>query len=340
MATIGIASAQGMSTAMQNKSQRDPLLVAIVGPTASGKTALSLAVAEKFSGEIVSCDSVAVYRELEIGSAKPTAAERARVPHHLLDIASPLDSYTAGDFSRDARNAINEIGDRKRMPIIAGGTGLYLRSLIDGLFSGPQRNDALRDELRAAAEAKGPESLHARLVVLDPASAEKIHPNDTPKIIRALEVCLAIDKPMSEAWLQGRNPLTGFRILRIGLDPPREQLKERINERAAAMFANGLVEETRGLVARYGENCRALTTLGYAQCVSLLRGDITEKEAIVSAQLGHRQYAKRQRTWFRREPDVRWLYNFGSEPDMVASALRMVETALLPDQKTGLMRYR
>jgi tRNA dimethylallyltransferase len=292
----------------------DPLLIAVLGPTAGGKSALAVALAEKFSGEIVSCDSVAVYRELDLGTAKPGADERRRVPHHLIDIAAPTEPYTAGDYSRDARAAIAGIRERGHLPIVAGGTGLYLRALLEGLFAGPQRNEALREELRAAAETDGSASLHARLAAMDPAAAAKIHANDTPKIIRALEVCMSTERPISEVWSEGRNALTGFRILRIGLDPDREALKARINTRAAAMFAAGLIEETRGLVARYGESCRPLTSLGYAQAMGVLRGELSEAEAIAAAQQGHRQYAKRQRTWFRREPQVHWLHGFGDAP--------------------------
>jgi len=307
----------------------DPLLLAIVGPTASGKTALAVSLAEKFHGEIVSCDSVAVYRGMEIGTAKPSAEERSRVPHHLIDIVEPSTAYTAGDYSRDARAAIAEIRSRGAMPIVAGGTGLYLRALLEGLFAGPQRNESLREELREAVEADGPQALHARLKVLDPASAEKIHENDTPKIIRALEICLSMQQPMSAAWMQGRDPLLGYHIVRIGLEPPRELLKERINQRAAAMFEQGLVEETRGLVEQFGEDCRPLTSLGYAQAVAVLRGETEVTSAIKLAQAGHRQYAKRQRTWFRREPKVHWLQGFGNEAETIVSAIRVVENARL-----------
>jgi tRNA dimethylallyltransferase len=314
-----------------SRTENEPLLIAVVGPTASGKTALSIALAEAVAaiagggGEIVSCDSVAVYRELELGTAKPSAAERARVPHHLIDIAAPTDTYTAGDYSLHARAAIAAIHARGHLPIVAGGTGLYLRALLEGLFAGPQRDEALRDELRATAEAEGPAGLHARLAELDPIAAGKIHVNDTPKIIRALEVCLTTEKPISEIWQGGRDALTGYRKLRIGLEPPREMLKQRINHRAAAMFDAGLIEETRGLLARYGDNCRALTSLGSAQAVAVLRGEMTETGAITAAQSGHRQYAKRQRTWFRREPEVHWLQGFGDEAETIASAIELVK---------------
>ena len=226
----------------------DPLVVILLGPTGSGKTALSLALAERFGGEIVSCDSVAVYRGMELGTAKPTKEERARVPHHLIDVAEPDEPFTAGEYSRRARAALREIAARGRMPIVTGGTGLYLRALTEGLFAGPARREDLRARLRSSARRHGDVWLHRVLRRLDAATAERIHANDTAKLIRAIEVCVAARSPLSTLLQnQGKNPLTGFRLLRIGLNPPREQLYDRLNQRCAAMFAAGLVEETRGL---------------------------------------------------------------------------------------------
>lgn len=300
-----------------------PLLVAIVGPTGSGKTALSLALAEHFDGEIVNCDSVAVYREFFIGTAKPTAEERARAPHHLLDILSPDEFMTAGDYARRGREILSEIKQRGRVPIVVGGTGLYLRALLEGLFPGPERSDQLRDRLRRRAESKGPAHLHRLLRRLDPAAAARIHENDTPKVIRALEVCVAARAPMTELWKQGREPLTGFRILRLGLNPERNALYTRINERCRRMFDAGLVEETRALMSRY-PNAWALSSLGYKQAAQYLRGEIDLKLAIWAAQQSHRNYAKRQLTWFRREPDVQWLNGFGDDTEIQSAALGIV----------------
>ena len=199
-------------------------LIVLCGPTASGKTALALALAEQFAGEIVSCDSVAVYRGMEIGTAKPTLDERARVPHHLIDILTPDQPCTAGDYCRLAREAIAGITQRGRLPIIAGGTGLYLRALLDGLFPAPQRHEPLREKLRARAETKSPAHLHRILTRLDPAAAAVIHANDTPKVIRAIEVTLAARQPITQQWEQPREPLTGYRVLRLGLNPPRAEL--------------------------------------------------------------------------------------------------------------------
>ena len=309
---------------MPRSSQPDPLAVILLGPTASGKTALSLALAEKFSGEIVSCDSVAVYREMEIGTAKPSLAERAHIPHHLIDVYTPDEHSTAGDYSRLARAALSDIAARGHLPIVTGGTGLYLRALTDGLFAGPQRSPDLRVRLEKSDGKHGSGWLHRILSRLDPASAARIHSNDTPKLIRAIEVSLAARQPMSEAWKEGRDPLTGFRLLRIGLDPDRKALYARIDARARAMFDEGLVDETRALISKYGESPRAFDSLGYKQARAVLRGEMTLPEAIASAQQGHRNYAKRQLTWFRREPDVLWLCGFGDNAEIVAQAVAAV----------------
>lgn len=293
----------------------DPPLIVLAGPTASGKTGLALKLAEAIGGEIVCCDSMTVYREMEIGTAKPTATERARIPHHLLDVIAPNQAFTAGDFSRQARAALAEITVRGRIPIVAGGTGLYLRALIDGLFPAPPQDPALRARLRARPAGH----LHRVLARLDRAAATAIHPNDQPKLVRAIEVTLAARRPITEQWSLGRERLTGYRILRLGLKPERAALYARIDDRAASMFTRGLVEETRNLLAKYGMQ-RSLQALGYAQACALLAGEMTEPEAIAQAQQGHRNYAKRQGTWFRREPGFHWLDGFGDEVESEALA--------------------
>ena len=302
----------------------DALLVAILGPTASGKTALSLALAAHLQGEIVNCDSVAMYREFETGTAKPSPEERARAPHHLFDIVEPTGYITAGEYARKARQVLAEIKARARVPIVVGGTGLYLRALLEGLFAGPQRSEELRARLGERVARKGSEHLHLILRRLDAPGAQKIHPNDAPKLIRALEVCLATRHPMTEGWKQGRDPLTGFRILRLGLNPDREALYQRINERARSMFERGLVEETQRLQNKYGDSARSLASLGYKQAVQLLRGEISRDAAIAAAQQAHRNYAKRQLTWFRREPNVAWLDGFGNDTQVQQEALEVV----------------
>jgi tRNA dimethylallyltransferase len=307
-----------------------PLVVVLLGPTGSGKTALSLAVAERFGGEIVNCDSVAVYRGMELGTAKPSREERARVPHHLIDVADPDEPFTAGAYSRLARESLRKIKVREHLPIVTGGTGLYLRALTEGLFAGPARQEDLRARLRRSAERHGNAWLHRLLRKLDAATALRIHANDAPKLIRAIEVCVAARRPMStilDNGVMARDPLTGFRLLRIGLNPPRQQLYDRLNQRCAAMFAAGLVEETRGLLERYGP-VKALDSLGYKQALGVLDGSLSFDEAVRAAQQAHRNYAKRQMTWFRREPEVHWLERFGDEAKTVREAQDLVQEAL------------
>jgi len=306
--------------------ERAPLLVVVLGPTASGKTALALAIARRFGGEIVNCDSVAMYREFEIGTAKPTKAERAEVPHRLVDSVDPLADVSAGEYARQARQILNEIVERGRLPIVSGGTGLYLRALLEGLFAGPQRSEPLRKRLREQVEKRGAEYLHRILGRLDRAAAERIHANDVPKMIRAIEVCLGSRQPMTELWQEGREPLSGFRILRLGLNPEREALYSRINERAVKMFDEGLIAETEALLAKYGAQARPLASLGYKQVMQFLRGELNSESVVKAAQQAHRNYAKRQMTWFRREPEVSWLDGFGDEEGVQVAAMSEIDS--------------
>lgn len=284
----------------------------LAGPTASGKTALSLQLAQALGGEIVSCDSVAVYRGMELGTAKPSREQRRRVPHHLLDVVAPDVSYSAGDYGRAARAAVADIAARGRVPIVTGGTGLYLRALLDGLSAAPQRDPLLRQRLNGLASRRGPGALHRVLRRLDPAAAGRIHANDGSKLIRAIEVSMLAGTSMTETWVAAApEPLQGFRVVQIGLQPDRAELYRRINQRCQAMFHDGLVDETRGLVAQYGTDCRALHALGYAEAQAVLQGTLTEGEAVANAQVGHRNYSKRQGTWFRRDRRIHWIEGFG-----------------------------
>ena len=338
---------RALTLARSPKLGREPLVVVVLGPTASGKTALALAIARRFHGEIVNCDSVAMYREFEIGTAKPSPAERAEIPHHLLDCVDPLADVSAGEYARQARQILREIAareipphaadrseneQRRRLPIVSGGTGLYLRALLEGLFPGPQRYEDLRNRLRRRAEKHGAAHLHRILRRLDAAAADRVHANDIPKVIRAIEVCLTsrqTSRPtarqnMTELWQKGREPLHGFRISRLGLNPEREALYARINQRAEKMFTEGLIAETEGLLAKYGDRARPLASLGYKQAVQVLRGELDRASALAAAQQAHRNYAKRQMTWFRREPDVHWLAGFGDDPAIQAEAIATI----------------
>ena len=331
-------SPKALKVASLPRLDREPLVVVVLGPTASGKTALALAIARRFHGEIVNCDSVAMYREFEIGTAKPSPAERAEVPHHLLDCVDPLADTSAGEYARQARQVLREIALReneppRHLPIVSGGTGLYLRALLEGLFPGPQRSEELRNKLRSRAKKHGPEHLHLILRRLDAAAASRIHANDVPKVIRAIEVCLASRQTsrqtprqtMTELWRQGREPLRGFRILRLGLNPEREALYARINQRAAKMFEDELIAETERLLKKYGDQARPLKSLGYKQAVQFLRGEVDRESALAAAQQAHRNYAKRQTTWFRQEPDVHWLAGFGDDPANQAEGIALIE---------------
>ncbi len=320
-----VAAVSPAHTAGGTSAAREPLTVLLLGPTGSGKTALSLELGERFGGEIVSCDSVAVYRGMDVGTAKPTTEERARLPHHLIDVANPDQPFTAGEYSRQARAALREIAARGRLPIVTGGTGLYLRALTEGLFAGPERQQELRLRLQKSRERHGKSWLHQLLRRLDPASAARIHSNDAAKLIRAIEVCLAARKPLSE--VMARDPLTGFRLLRIGLNPPRQALYDRLNRRVKAIFAAGLVEETRGLFDRYGP-VKALDSLGYRQGLAVLAGTLSVEAAVEAAQQGHRNYAKRQLTWFRSEPEVHWIAGFGDDPEVLRAAMELVQKHL------------
>jgi len=315
-------------------SMNAPLLV-VVGPTGSGKSALALELARTFVGEVVNCDSVQVYRYLDIGTAKLSKRERQGVRHHLLDIVNPDELFTAGDFLNLGRPVLKEIQARRKAPIVVGGTGLYLRALLEGLFEGPKRSESLRSRLNTLAARKGPGHLHRLLNRVDPASAKRIGANDKPKTLRALEVYFLTAKPLSQHWLNSRDPLRGFDILKIGLNPRRDLLYQRIDRRVEAMFTNGLLTEVESLLDRgFNEQHKPLQSLGYAQTVRYLKGELTLAEAISSTQLETRRYAKRQLTWFRREKNLLWFDGFGSQAE-TQSAVKACVQRFLGDSWTG-----
>jgi tRNA dimethylallyltransferase len=293
-------------------------LLAIVGPTAAGKSALALALAERLEGEIINCDSVQVYRGFDVGTGKVPPAERRGIPHHLLDVVGADAEFTAGDFRREAERVLASVRDRGKLPIVVGGTGLYLRALLLGLFEGPPRSAALRKRLRDLAQRRGREFLHRLLKRLDPAAAARIHSRDTQKLIRAIEVCVLARQPVSVLQARGRSGLEGFWVVKVGLDPDRARLAERINARVERMFARGLLDETRAALERphARANLKPLGALGYRQACAVLGEGLGLEEAIRTTQAATRQYAKRQMTWFRREADVTWFAGFGDDQDI------------------------
>jgi tRNA dimethylallyltransferase len=283
-------------------------LVAIVGPTASGKSALALRLARARGGEIVSCDSLQVFRGLDIGSAKPSPEERRAVPHHLIDVVGPGDAFSAAEYARLARAALAEIRERGRLAVVAGGTGLYLRALLEGLFEGPSRDEALRRRLEKIAARFGSERLHRLLGRIDPEAAGRIRPRDRVRIVRAIEVFRATGRTLSEKQREGAMRLSGFRVLVLGLAPERARLREAVALRAREMLARGLVAEVRGLVeGGLSPEVRPLQAIGYRQALGVLRGELLPLEAEQAIVQETMRYAKRQMTWFRHQTDVLWV---------------------------------
>jgi len=307
-------------------------VIAILGPTGSGKSELALCVAGGFSGEVVNCDSLQIYRYFDIGTAKLPSEGRQGIPHHLIDILDPDQVFTAGEYARLGRRVLDEISMRERLPVLAGGTGFYLRALIDGLFPGPQRDQAVRDRL-AARERRREGSLHRILRRFDPQAASRIHPRDLPKLIRALEVCLITRRPVTELFQQGRDALGGYETLKIGLAPPRDRLYEKLDRRTRQMFETGLVDEVRGILSRgFAASVKPFESHGYRQAIQFLNGELKLEEAIFYAQRNTRRYAKRQMTWFRQEPGIVWFSGFGDDTQIQQAALECVGEFLTPSQ--------
>jgi tRNA dimethylallyltransferase len=305
--------------------ESNPLIV-VAGPTGAGKSTLALRVCEEFSGEIVNCDSLQLYRGFHVGTAKTPEPERRGIPHHLLDVLDPSDGYSAGEYARVARNTIAEISSRGRLPVVVGGTGFYLRALLNGLPHLPESDDDVRRRLMDR-ELRKPGSMRSLLTRLDPASAERIHPKDTQRSMRAVEIRLLSGKVSPPAIETG--PLTGYRVLKVGPDPDRAALYKLLDARTKQMFASGLVEEIEGLL---GNGCtgeeKPFESLGYRQALAYIGDEITLERAIYLTQLDTRHYAKRQWTWFRRDPEMEWLSGFGDSPSVIERCLQMLRRFL------------
>jgi tRNA dimethylallyltransferase len=324
----GNPAAARVASGMVVPIEKGAPLVAIVGPTAAGKSALALALAESLDGEIVNYDSVQLYQGFDIGSGKLAPEERRGVPHHLLDCLEAEEQFTAGDYRREALRVLAEIRERARLPVFVGGTGLYLRAVLMGLFDGPTRSEELRGRLRALAERRGRQFLHRLLKRLDPEASTRIQPRDTQKTVRALEVCILARTPMSKMQARGRSGLEGYRVVKVGLHPERRELYQRINSRVEWMFARGLVEETRALLARQDwSRLKALGALGYRQASAVTQGQLSLPEAILQTQVATRRYAKRQMTWFRHEAGIIWFGGFGDDPQIQSQVINVLRGA-------------
>lgn len=302
-------------------------LVAIVGPTASGKSALAIRLAVELGGEILACDSTQVYRGLDIGTAKPSVKERRGIPHHLIDEIEPDQIFHAGEYRKRADSALADIAGRGKLPILTVGTGLYLRALLEGLCDAPQRSEQLRERLRRRAAISGPDYLHRLLERLDAPAAGRIAPRDTPKLIRAIEVRLISGKPLSSLHGSGQQGLAGYRTIKIGLMPVRQELYGRIDRRVQTMLDSGWIEEVRNLMdSGLAQNAKPFQFIGYAELRDYLSGIIDFDQAVSHIRQQTRRYAKRQITWFRRETGVRWLAGFGDDDAIAQSALSIVKT--------------
>ena len=301
-------------------------LVVILGPTAAGKSALGIFLAEKFGGEILVCDLTQVYRHFDIGTAKVPRAEQRGIRHHLVDLVEPQEVFTAGDYRRNAVLALEDVRSRGKLSILTAGTGLYLRALLEGLADAPTRSEELRERLRQKARLRGPAHLHRILARLDAESAARIAPPDTQKLIRAIEMRVLTGKPIGEIHRAGRSALEGYEVTKIGLLPPRAALYARIEGRVEAMLAAGWIEEVRQLIASgVPEDAKPFQSIGYAELRAHLQGKLSREEAKQQIQQATRRFAKRQITWFRREADVHWLEGFGDDPEIEATGTRLLK---------------
>lgn len=297
-------------------------LIFILGPTAVGKTELSITVAKRIDAEIISLDSRQIYLNMDIGTAKPTPKERQQVPHHLIDFVQPNQSFTVADYQELADQKIQEICERRKQPMFVGGSGLYFRAVVDGLFEGPSADQKLRAKLREEAQEFGREKLHQKLAKIDPKTAEKVHPNDLVRVIRAIEVYKKTGEPISELQSQW-NEQPRYDFVAIGLNRPRELLYKRIEQRVYKMIEEGLIEEVEQLLEKYPRDCRAMQSFGYREIASYLNGEIELEKAIELTCRRTRRYAKRQLTWFRNDDRIQWL-NLNQFKDMNEAADELI----------------
>jgi tRNA dimethylallyltransferase len=304
-----------------------PLVVAVLGPTATGKSALALAIAERHNGEIINCDSTAVYRGFDIGTDKIAPADRRGIPHHLIDIVEPTDDYTAAQFARDAAAAIRDVHARGRLPILAGGTGFYFRALTRGLFPGPAKDAALRARLESIAERRDVTLLHRMLRKVDPESALRIQPRDLKRLVRALEVYFLTGRPLTAHFADTASPIPDVEVLAIGLRLPASQISERVTRRVDEQFERGLLDEIRALLARgIPEDARPFGGLVYRQALEHLHGVRDERATRALIAQENRRYARRQLIWFRKEPNLGWFDGPGESAATIADVLRLIDT--------------
>jgi len=305
--------------------ERSRRVVAVLGPTATGKSALALAIAERFGGEIVNCDSTAVYRGFDIGTDKLPEEQRRGIPHHLIDILDPTDEYTAAQFARDASAAIREIHARQRLPIVAGGTGFYYRALTRGLFPGPGRDAELRGRLEAIAGRRGPERLHRLLARVDAESARRIQPRDTKRMVRALEVYFLTGRPLTDHFAETQPPMPDVEFIALAVKLPAAAISGRVTRRVDEQFDRGLLDEIRGLLARgVPESARPFGGLVYRQELEHLHGvrDEAATRALISQE--NRRYARRQLIWFRKEPNLTWFDGPGESKATIDAVLNFL----------------
>jgi len=302
-----------------------PRLLAIVGPTATGKSALGIALAQRFDGEIVSCDSTAVYRGFDIGTDKVPLAEQRGIPHHMVDVVDPVEEYSAARYAREAAAVIRDITARGRLPILVGGTGLYYRALTRGMFEGPSRDEPLRRRLERVAGRRGPGCLHRWLKRVDPPSAERIQVPDVKRLVRALEVWILTGRPLTEHFAETASPLADFEVTAVALRIPEDQTMERVARRVDAQFAQGLLDEMRALLARgVPEAALPFTGLVYRQALEHLHGVRDERETRELIVRENRKYSRRQLIWFRKEPNLRWIHAAGERADTQDEVARLL----------------